>query len=272
MDLFFNKEFYGNTYTPDTVIKDQTIGQLTDLIWNNYSNIGRKLTLTFDAIKRSKEYNCGKKKFGNWMDLINEAIKDTICDVKEFESTDYIVKNDQIGYKEGDRISFKATLEYKTLFTYKRTNYNEHLKEQIKKRMNDHAGGTRKQLAEFNNSKAFNPFQGNVLVLTGEASKDEKNSIVNSAPVSKKILLLTKAFGRGTDFQVHDKIVKYNGGPHVIHSTVFFVFVLMNSLILLHALLLLFLPCHHQRIKEIHVFFINKFIQSTIVRLFFDII
>ena len=44
------------------------------------------------------------------MDLIDEPIKDMMFDVKEFESTDYIVKN--------DRISFTPTLGYKTLFTY----------------------------------------------------------------------------------------------------------------------------------------------------------
>ena len=316
VDVFFNKDFYGNTYTPGAVLKDATIRQLTDLIWNNYCKNGQKLTLTFSAIKKSKEYNGCKKRFGHWMDLINEAIRDMMCDVQEFSSAPYIVKNDKIGYKESDRISFSKTLGYKTLFTYYHehskgnitqqslhnkiaiylqcgsfsyaeipknfyvilgvtgtlktlseaeqnimkdtykierhtympslfgvnklqwkpkldidlfnlTNYHENLKEQIKRKINDHPGGprcvfvcfeTRKKLKQFYNSKSFNSFQGDTLVLTEEASKDEKNSIVKRAAISKKILLMTRVFGRGTDFQVHDKIVKNNGGPHVIQT------------------------------------------------------
>ena len=75
---FFNKEFCGNTYTPGAVIKDGTIVQLSDLIWNNYSNNGEKLTLTFGDIKKSKEYKECKSKFGVLMDLIDKAIKDMV--------------------------------------------------------------------------------------------------------------------------------------------------------------------------------------------------
>ena len=63
-------------------------------------------------------YTAMDMKLERWMDLIDEAIKDMMFDAKEFESTDYIVKNDKIGYKESDRISFTATSGCKTLFTY----------------------------------------------------------------------------------------------------------------------------------------------------------
>ena len=43
-----------------------------------------------------------------------------------------------------------------------------------------------------------------------------KNGIIKRASTPKKVLLLTKAFGRGTDFQVHDKIVRNNDGPLII--------------------------------------------------------
>ena len=92
--------------------------------------------------------------------------------------------------------------------------------------MNDHGKArcvfvcfeTKEKLFSFYNSDAFGPFQTHCLVLTEEIDETEKNSIVKRSPTSKKILLLTKAFGRGTDFQVHDKIVRGNGGPHVIQT------------------------------------------------------
>ena len=61
-------------------------------------------------------------------------------------------------------------------------------------------------------------YQNDAIVLTEEVGTAQKNSVVKRAPVSKKILLLTKPFGRGTDFQVHDKIVTNNGGPHAVQT------------------------------------------------------
>jgi len=55
---------------------------------------------------------------GTWSFLIDEAIKDMIADLKTYSSHDYIVKDDKIGYKEQDGISFKVTDGYKTLFAY----------------------------------------------------------------------------------------------------------------------------------------------------------
>ena len=70
----------------------------------------------------------------------------------------------------------------------------------------------------FYNCKEFGVYKHNALIMTEEASKDEKNSIVKESTQSGKVLLLVKAFGRGTDFQVKDKIVKTNGGPHMIQT------------------------------------------------------
>ena len=118
MVLRKQSEFFGNTYTPGAVITDPTIRRISDLIWNNYSSNKQKLALTFRDIQKSKEYNCCKSKFGDWMKLIDEAIKDMMCDVQQFKSTDYVVRKDKIGYKQIDGINFSEAFGYKTLFSY----------------------------------------------------------------------------------------------------------------------------------------------------------
>jgi hypothetical protein len=50
--------------------------------------------------------------------LVEEAAKDMLSDIKTFESHDYVVKEDKIGYKEQDNIIFNAVFGYKTLFAY----------------------------------------------------------------------------------------------------------------------------------------------------------
>ena len=106
------------------------------------------------------------------------------------------------------------------------TTFYENLKEEIKDKMNDHGKQrcvfvcfeNKQKLNSFYECKEFAFFRPNTLRLTEEADKDEKNTIVKRATISGKVLLLTKVFGRGTDFQVNDKIVKSNGGPHVIQT------------------------------------------------------
>jgi len=46
--------------------------------------------------------------------LIDETIKDMIADVQSFQSHDYVVKNDKIGYIEQDNIVYNVVYGYKT--------------------------------------------------------------------------------------------------------------------------------------------------------------
>lgn len=46
----------------------------------------------------------------------------------------------------------------------------------------------------------------------------EQDKLIKRAPTSGRITLLTRTFGRGTDFVCHDKVVTANGGTHVIQT------------------------------------------------------
>ena len=79
---------------------------------------------------------------------------------------------------------------------------------------------SRKDLMNFYNSKAFSRFKEYTKVLTEEDNLtiSEKDKFVKDATRSGAINLITKSFGRGTDFVCRDDIVQNNGGVHVLQT------------------------------------------------------
>ncbi|CAF3605157.1 unnamed protein product [Rotaria sp. Silwood1] len=124
VDVFFSREFYGNVYTPSVKLRDSTISSLVDFIWKE-----RKSTLSLTKIKNTDEYQNCCKRFPKWELLIEEAVKDMLFDVNNFESHDYIVNKDRIGYSEQDNTVYNIAYGYKTLFAY----HCEHEKDKISK-------------------------------------------------------------------------------------------------------------------------------------------
>ncbi|XP_047142319.2 uncharacterized protein LOC105845986 [Hydra vulgaris] len=121
VDVFFNKDFYGNLYTPLAQIKNPCIADLTGYIWSH-----RKEKLTLKQIQLTSEYQTCCKYLKEWDFLVTEAVKDMLVDVQDFKH-DYIIKNDRLAYKEQDGIPYDVVYGYKTLFAY----YFEHEKGRI---------------------------------------------------------------------------------------------------------------------------------------------
>ncbi|CAF4448974.1 unnamed protein product [Rotaria sp. Silwood2] len=95
VDVFFSQDFYGNVCTPSASLRDPTITSLTNFILTQ-----RKSKLNLNQVKATPEYVACSNRFPNWEPLILEAVKSLIYDVISFESHNYIVKEDKIGYKE----------------------------------------------------------------------------------------------------------------------------------------------------------------------------
>ncbi len=112
VDVFFSKEFYGNVYTPSTVLRDPTVTALINFIWESRAN------LTYKLVIESTVFKACCQRYANWEPVIDEAVKNMLYDIKNFESHDYIIKDDKIGYKEQDNIVFNSVYGYKTLFAY----------------------------------------------------------------------------------------------------------------------------------------------------------
>jgi hypothetical protein len=115
VDVFFSKDFYGNLYKPLSQIRDTTIDELLKYVWAN-RNI--KNNIQFNTLKTTKQFlNC-LKRFTNCSALIEECVKTMLSDLKDFESQDYVVDNDRIGYKDQDSVSYDIYYGYKTIFAY----------------------------------------------------------------------------------------------------------------------------------------------------------
>ena len=74
--------------------------------------------LRFSNISTTGQYKAVVGRFAGWENLIEEAVKSLIADLKTYEDHDYIVMNGKIGYKDQDGISYDVTYGYKTLFAY----------------------------------------------------------------------------------------------------------------------------------------------------------
>ena len=117
VDVFFSRDFYGNVYTPSSRVRDPAIVSLANVIWAQKTS-----KLNLNKVKEKQEYKDCCDRFPKWIALIDEAIKDMVSDVVNFESHTYIVKEDKIGYIEQDNVVYNVTYGYQTMFAY----YLEH--------------------------------------------------------------------------------------------------------------------------------------------------
>jgi 3-isopropylmalate dehydratase small subunit len=67
-------------------------------------------------------------------------------------------------------------------------------------------------LNNFQNSEVFKDMKDSCLVLTELANQEEKEFVVKNASRQGKVTLLTRNFGRGSDFYIYDESVIANGG------------------------------------------------------------
>ncbi|CAF1222140.1 unnamed protein product, partial [Didymodactylos carnosus] len=77
---------------------------------------------------------------------------------------------------------------------------------------------SRSKLNEFYHSDSLAPIKDKVLIITEEISSKDKEMFVKRATTSGQVTLLTREFGRGTDFVCNDQTCGEKGGVHVIQT------------------------------------------------------
>ena len=75
-------------------------------------------------------------------------------------------------------------------------------------------------LEVFQNSKEMVQYKGFSKTMTETTTQTEKTGLIKSAATKGNIVLLTREFGRGTDFICYDKELDKAGGVHVIQTFV----------------------------------------------------
>jgi hypothetical protein len=127
VDVFFSKDFFGQLYTPSAAIQQPSFIRLVEYIWlAHQSKTNNDLSLS--DIKNSQQYNDCLLEFKDWNDLLDESVKAMLADVETFDSHQYVVLNDKIGYTEHGEVNFRMSYGYKTMFAY----WHEHTKDSTK--------------------------------------------------------------------------------------------------------------------------------------------
>jgi hypothetical protein len=95
------------------VLKSERIIKLMKMIWT------QRETIKVDDLQKTQEFKDLQNEYPKFKDLLAEAIKDMIFDVKEIDQhKNYVVKEDKICYLVDDEYSFKKTEGYLTAFSY----------------------------------------------------------------------------------------------------------------------------------------------------------
>ncbi|CAF3955884.1 unnamed protein product [Rotaria sordida] len=203
VDIFFSRDFFGNVYIPSVSLRDPTITSLINFIWSQ-----RKSNLKLNQVETTVEYKACCNRFPIWEKLIREAVKDIIYDMYNFESHNYIVKEDKIGYIEQDNIVYNVVYSYKTLFAY----YYEHEKGKITSKSLEEKISLRIKCGNFLYAKI--PLQFTYIMgVTGtlKTLSDSEKQIIQDAYYIKKNTYIPSMFGRkNLMFRVKDDIIIEN--------------------------------------------------------------
>jgi hypothetical protein len=115
VDVFFGKDFYGQTYNQVTFISTPELTVLIKKIWQEKSS-----NPTLRSLSSCPAYQKFIGVFPQWTFLINNELQLMCSQVNSFNQPAYIYNSqtDQIGYVEHDTISFSLTYGYRTLFAY----------------------------------------------------------------------------------------------------------------------------------------------------------
>jgi hypothetical protein len=119
VDVFFTKSFYGSSYTPACELRHSSISALLREIY-------AKAPGTLDEVKGWQVYKDCCSLLPSYEFLLDTAASSMLagmeCFAEHAAETQYVVKDDQIGYTEQDSIVFNVSYGYLTLIAYLKEN------------------------------------------------------------------------------------------------------------------------------------------------------
>jgi len=119
VDVFFTKSFYGSTYLPACELRHETISNLLREVYT-------KKPATLEAVKDWQVYKDVCLRLQTWEFLVDTAVCSMLggmeCFAEHAAESQYVVKDDAIGYREQDSIVFNVSYGYLTLIAYLKEN------------------------------------------------------------------------------------------------------------------------------------------------------
>jgi hypothetical protein len=119
VDVFFTKSFYGSTYLPACELRDPAISILLREIYS-------KAPGALEVVKEWESYKRACQRLASWEFLVDTAVSSMLggmeCFGEHVAETQYVVKDDAIGYREQDSVVFNVSYGYLTLIAYLKEN------------------------------------------------------------------------------------------------------------------------------------------------------
>jgi len=190
VDIFFSKEFHGKLYTSSLIYKNKAITDLFMLIWNIRKT---PMDLLISSIRDTDEFTKCKELFNDYDQLLEEQLKDILNDLDNFESHQYFVLNNKIGYKENNEIIYNLRYGYKTIFAY----FKEHEIGKITKESLEENIGLNIKCTDFSYSeipKLFD-YKFGVSATVETLGENQKKMIANEYGI-KKYSIIPSVFGK----------------------------------------------------------------------------
>ena len=118
VDVFFGREFYGSTYNQVVEFREPEVATILKRIWEAHTRAGHRLRL--NDIKSMSAYKSLLNKMAAFAFLLDNEIALMLNQVRRVDDILYYLdsKNDRIGYKIMDSISYEVTYGYATAFAY----------------------------------------------------------------------------------------------------------------------------------------------------------
>lgn len=209
VDVFLNRDFYGNVYSLSSKLQNDQILALFDFIWTNRNST----SLSLNYMKRQPVYQqcCAQFHHGGikWDFLIDSAISEILENLKTYERHDYLVKDDRIAYKDQDGISFSISYRYNTLLAY----YNENEKGKISRESLKQNIGLLVKCGTFSYAKLPSRFSA-ILGVTGtleQISTPEREILHNEYRITKGMYMPSvygenkRIFAKNADIKIDNE-------------------------------------------------------------------
>eukprot|EP00300_Choanocystis_sp_HF-7_P042751 c9453_g1_i2.p1 GENE.c9453_g1_i2~~c9453_g1_i2.p1 ORF type:complete len:802 (-),score=140.84 c9453_g1_i2:47-2452(-) len=115
IDVFVSEDFYGSSYDPVSLMEHPTISALMEYVWQHR---GSKRHLKFSEIKKTNQFKECAAALNGCLKLVIHMVKRMCADVQTFQSHDYVISGNRIGYKSHGELTFSTISGFKTAFAY----------------------------------------------------------------------------------------------------------------------------------------------------------
>jgi hypothetical protein len=159
VDVFFEDNFFGNSYCPAMKLKDPTVSNFLQFVFSEVTRFGDKIEIK--NLLDSADFKNLVKRYPSLGDLLENQVHGMVAGALSYKH-DYFLIDKKIVYKDNDAISPNISYGYKTVFA----NIYEHHRNNVSFDNLEQALQITLMIAEFSYAKLPKYFQ-TILGVTG---------------------------------------------------------------------------------------------------------